>query len=131
MAPAAMVTRYGRDNGFGWQLNEVIGAQMVSVPMSLPVRNANRAFYTFMASLGGVFVALFVILNLMLYMLIVRPVRRVAAAADRLSIGRTSSADKDVKELPESGKDELAVLARSFNRMRRNLENTIKMMDKR
>src|SRR5256885_10178319 len=55
---------------------------------SLPVRNANRAFFTFMASLGGVFAALFVILNLMLYALIVRPVRRVSAAADRLSIGR-------------------------------------------
>ena len=130
-APAAMVTRYGRDNGFGWQLNEVIGAQLVSVPMALPVRNANRAFFTFMASLGGVFAALFVILNLMLYALIVRPVRRVSAAADRLSIGRTSSADKAVPELPESGKDELGVLARSFNRMRRNLEETIRAMDKR
>jgi protein-histidine pros-kinase len=131
MAPAAMVKLYGPDNGFGWKLNEVIGAQVVSVPMSLPIRNANRAFYTFMASLGGVFVALFVILNLMLYLLIVQPVRRVAEAADRLSLGRTSSADKDVPELPESGKDELAVLARSFNRMRRNLENTIKMLDKK
>jgi len=131
MAPAAMVKRYGSDNGFGWQLNEVIGAQLVSVPMSLPIQNANRAFQTFMASLGGVFAALFVILNLMLYMLIVRPVRRVVAAADRLSLGRTSSADREVPELPESGKDELAVLARSFNRMRRNLEDTIKAMDKR
>jgi protein-histidine pros-kinase len=131
MAPAAMVTRYGRDNGFGWQLNEVIGAQLVSVPMSLPIRNANHAFYTFMGSLGGVFLALFVILNLMLYVLIVRPVRRVSAAADRLSMGRTSSAEKAVPELPESGKDELGVLARSFNRMRRNLEDTIRAMDKR
>jgi protein-histidine pros-kinase len=131
MAPVAMVKRYGSDNGFGWQLNEVIGAQLVSVPMSLPIKNANRAFQTFMASLGGVFAALFIILNLMLYILIVRPVRRVVAAADRLSIGRTSSADREIPELPESGKDELAVLARSFNRMRRNLEDTIKMMDKR
>src|SRR5256885_6751313 len=98
---------------------------------SLPVRNANRAFFTFMASLGGVFLALFVILNLMLYALIVRPVRRVSAAADRLSMGRTSSAEKAVAELPESGKDELSVLARSFNRMRRNLEDTIRAMDKR
>src|SRR5260370_36666118 len=103
MAPAAMVKRYGPDNGFGWQLNEVIGAQLVSVPMSLPVRNANRAFYTFMASLGGVFVALFVILNLMLYVLIVRPVRRVAAAADRLSIGRTRHADKAIPERAQAG----------------------------
>jgi len=130
MAPAAMVKRYGPDNGFGWQLNEVIGAQLVSVPMSLPIQNANRAFYTFMASLGGVFLALFVILNLMLYILIVQPVRRVAAAADRLSAGRTSSTDRELLELPESGKDELAMLARSFNRMRRNLEEAIKMMDR-
>src|SRR5258705_11706516 len=103
MAPAAMVTRYGRDNGFGWQLNEVIGAQLVSVPMSLPIQNANRAFQTFMASLGGVFAALFVILNLMLYMLIVRPVRRVVAAADRLSIGRANSARRGNPGLPQAG----------------------------
>src|SRR5260221_270833 len=115
MAPAAMVTRYGRDKGFGWQLNEVIGARMVSVPISLPIQNANRAFQTFMASLGGVFAALFIILNLMLYILIVRPVRRVVAAADRLSIGRTSSPDTENPELPEAGKDGLAVPGRSFH----------------
>ena len=28
-----MVAKYGPANGFGWQLNEVIGAQIVSVPM--------------------------------------------------------------------------------------------------
>src|SRR5258708_26155574 len=105
MAPVALVKRHCSDTEFGWQLNEVIGAQLVSVPMSLPIKNANRAFQTFMASLGGVFAALFVILNLMLYMLIVRPVRRVVAAADRLSIGKTSSADREIPELPGAGKE--------------------------
>src|SRR5262245_54562673 len=33
MAPPAMVKIYGPSNGFGWKLNEVIGAQVVSVPM--------------------------------------------------------------------------------------------------
>ena len=131
MAPASMVKLYGPVNGFGWKHNEIIGAQMVSVPMALPIQNANRAFYTSIASLAGVFAALFIILNLMLYFLIVRPVRRVAAAADRLSLGHTSTADTVVADLPESGKDEVAVLARSFNRMRRDLENMIKTMDRR
>jgi protein-histidine pros-kinase len=131
LAPVSMVKLYGPVNGFGWKLNEVIGAQVVSVPMSLPIENANRAFYTFMASLSGVFAALFIILNLMLYFLIVRPVRMVAAAADRLSAGRTSAADQAHLELPESGKDEVAGLARSFNRMRRDLENMIEAMDRR
>ena len=130
-APVSMVKLYGTDKGFGWNLNEVIGAQIVSVPMSLPIANANHAFRTFMLSLTAVFGAIFVILNLMLYFLIVRPVRRVAAAADRLSLGRTSTDDDAHLELPEGGKDEVGMLARSFNRMRRDLETMIKAMDRR
>ncbi|HTQ75976.1 MAG TPA: DUF3365 domain-containing protein [Burkholderiales bacterium] len=128
-APVSMVKLYGTDKGFGWQLNEVIGAQIVSVPMSLPIANAHHAFRTFMLSLAAVFVAIFIILNLMLYFLIVRPVRRVSAAADRLSAGRRSSADEAHLELPESGKDEVALLARSFNRMRQSIETLVKAAD--
>ncbi len=131
IAPASMVKLYGPEHGFGWQLNQVIGAQVVSVPMSLPIRNANHAFYTFMASLGAVFGALFIILNLMLYFVIVRPVRMVAAAADRMAAGRTNMSEEAPLELPESGKDEIGVLARSFNRMRRDLEQVLKVMDRR
>ena len=126
MAPASMVKLYGTNNGFGWKLNEVIGAQVVSVPMSLPIRNADRAFYTFMASLTGVFVALFVILNLMLSVMIVTPITRMSDAADRISTG-----DLEIPELAESGRDEVSLLARSFNRMRRSLEKAISLIDQK
>ena len=126
MAPPALVKLYGNNNGFGWKLNEIIGAQIVSVPMSLPIENANRAFFTFMSSLAAVFVVLFVILNLMLSLLIVRPITRMSAAADRISVG-----DMDIPELGESGKDEVALLARSFNRMRRSLEKAIRLIDEK
>jgi len=125
-APASMVKLYGTNNGFGWKLNEVIGAQVVSVPMSLPIQNANRAFYTFIASLAGVFAVLFVILNLMLSILIVRPITTMSVAADRISTG-----DTDIPELAESGRDEVALLARSFNRMRRSLEKAISLIDQK
>lgn len=124
VAPPAMVKLYGTSNGFGWKLNEVIGAQIVSVPMSLPIANANRAFYTFIGSLAAVFVVLFVILNVMLSLLIVRPIRRMSAAADKISVG-----ELDIPELAESGKDEVALLAKSFNRMRRSLEKAISLID--
>ena len=124
MAPAAMVKLYGSNNGFGWKLNEVIGAQVVSVPMSLPVDNANRTFYSFMASLAGVFAVLFVILNVMLSLLIVHPIRRMSSAADKISVG-----EMDIPELAESGKDEVALLGKSFNRMRRSLEKAISLID--
>ena len=123
-APASMVKLYRPNNGFGWKLNEVIGAQIVSVPMSLPIANANRAFYTFMASLAGVFIVLFVILNIMLSVLIVRPIRKMSAAADKISVG-----ELDIPELSESGRDEVALLGKSFNRMRRSLEKAISLID--
>ncbi len=127
-APPAMVRIYGPNNGYGWKHMEVIGAQVVSVPMALPVRKANRAFYTFMLSLSGVFLALFVILNVMMSVLIVRPIRRMSAAADKISTGNVD--DADIAEFSESGKDEIAVLGRSFNRMRRSLAKAIDMIDK-
>ncbi|HEU0290692.1 MAG TPA: DUF3365 domain-containing protein [Burkholderiales bacterium] len=125
-APAAMVKIYGPNNGFGWKHMEVIGAQIVSVPMSLPVENANRAFYTFMASLSAVFVALFVILNLMMSLLIVRPITKMSEAANEISTGNL-----DIPEFPEKGGDEVSLLARSFNRMRRSLEKAIELIDKK
>ena len=126
MAPAAMAKLYGPNNGFGWKQNEIIGAQIVSVPMSIPIENANRAFYTFIGSLAGVFVVLFIILNVMLSFLIVRPITQMSGAADKISTG-----DMDIPELADSGRDEVALLARSFNRMRRSLEKAITLIDEK
>ncbi len=124
-APPAMVKIYGPNNGFGWKHMEVIGAQVVSVPMELPIRNANRAFYTFMASLSGVFVTLFIILNVMMSLLIVRPITRMSEAANEVSTG-----NMDIPEFDEKGGDEVSLLARSFNRMRRSLEKAIELIEK-
>ena len=124
VAPPSMIKVYGNANGFGWRLNEVVGAQVVSVPMSVPLENANQAFRTFMVSLAGVFGAVFVVLNLMLSSLIIGPVSRMSAAADKISTG-----DFDQPEFPEEGKDEVAVLANAFNRMRRSLEKAMQMID--
>jgi HAMP domain-containing protein len=126
VAPPAMVKVYGPNNGFGWKHMEVVGAQIVSVPMALPIRNANHAFYTFMGSLTAVFVVLFIILNAMMSALIVRPITRMSAAANEISTGNT-----DIPEFPEQGGDEVSLLARSFNRMRRSLEKAIELIEKK
>ena len=125
MAPASMVKIYGPNNGFGWKLNEVIGAQIVSVPMGLPIRNANRAFVTFISSLALVFALLFVVLNIMLTQLIVEPITDLSLAADQISKGQVN-----IAELPAKGKDEVAQLGQAFNRMRRSLEKAISLIDK-
>jgi len=123
-APASMVKLYGDSNGFGWKHQEIVGAQVVSVPMTLPIKNANDAFMTFMGSLAAIFVVTFVVLNIMLSVMIVRPIRRMSASADRVSQG-----DFNVAEFGK-GSDEIAALGTSFNRMRRSLQKALKLIEK-
>lgn len=122
-APAAMIRRYGSNNGFGWQPDEIVGAQIVSVPMALPVRMAETAFRTLVTYLAAVFVASLILLDLVLLFTVVRPLRSLSTMADQISVGQM-----DMPELPVKGKDEISVLAGSFNRMRRSLDRALKML---
>ena len=122
-APAPMVALYGDGNGFGWHLDEVVGAQIVSVPTSVPVQRANQAFVTFMGTLVAVFFVITVVLNVMLRRIVIAPVLRMAGIAEGVSRG-----DMDAEPFDVTGKDEIATLAGSFTRMRRSLEKAMKML---
>lgn len=124
VAPASMVKLYGTANGFGWKQGETVGAQIVSVPMTVSLAKADKAFRTFMVSLVLVFVAAFLALNLALSVLIIRPIIRMASAADQVSTGNFS-----VPELEARGRDEITVLATSFNRLRRSLEKAMRLLE--
>jgi HAMP domain-containing protein len=123
-APASMVAKYGPANGFGWQLNEVVGAQIVSVPMALPLERADKAFRLFVGSLIGVFAVLAVVLNLMIWWVVVRPVTQLSALADRVSQG-----ELDAPEFDTRSRDEIGTLAASFARMRTSVVQAMKMLE--
>lgn len=123
-APASMVDLYGSANGFGWKAGDMVGAQIVSVPMRVPLDRAWNIFLVVMAGLAAVFAVMLLMLNLLLHYVIIRPVRHIAASASAVSLG-----DLDGPELPVRGRDEIASLAESFNRMRRSLANAMKMLE--
>src|SRR5512143_495419 len=56
--PASVVRRYGTSGGYGWKLNETIGAQIVTVPLAVPLRMAAEAHRAMLVSLVGVFLFL-------------------------------------------------------------------------
>lgn len=122
-APVTMIQMYGPNNGFGWNINEIIGAQVVEVPVSLPLARARQAFVTFMSSLVATLVAAGLLLNLMIWLLIVRPVTRLSRLADRVSLG-----DFEAPDLVMSGHDEIRTLADSLSRMRRSVAEAIRML---
>lgn len=123
-APPTMLAKYGSDNGFGWKLHEVVGAQIVSVPMSLPLDRARKTFVVFMSLLVGVFLVIAVLLNIMLDFIVVRPVKRLSAKANEVSLGALEAEEMTVK-----GNDEISSLTQSFNRMHRSLASAVKMLD--
>ena len=124
-APKTLIDKYGPANGFGWKLNEVIGAQIVSVPTDVPIARANAAFKTFMVSLTLVFAFIFVALNLMLWFMVIQPVTRLSKFADQVSQGD----NMDAPDFPVGSRDEIGVLTQSFNRMKKSLVQAMKMLD--
>jgi len=123
VAPAALTKSYGTANGFGWKLNETIGAQIVSVPMAVPLKLAHDAYVTFLIILVAIFAVILAVFNLLLHYLVITPVKRVSAMADAVSLGQ-----ENVEPYIKTGKDEIASLSVSFNRMRESLKHAMAMI---
>lgn len=122
-APLTMLDHYGNANGFGWNLDEVVGAQIVSVPYELPLKRATNALHGFIALLTGSFVFLFITVNAFMYGIVVRPVMKLAKIVERVSLG-----EKQVPEVRSHAHDEIGSLTMAFNRMRRSLDESISML---
>ena len=97
--------------------------RLANVNLAPVLATASLALTTLMSSIGAVFLAVFVVLNLMLDRLIVRPVAEMARLADAVSIGNFS-----IPEFAPKSKDEIGVLGIAFNRMRRSTEEAIKLL---
>jgi HAMP domain-containing protein len=124
-APVSMVALYGPKGGFGWKLNETIGAQIISVPMSIAEARIWRNLALFVGAASFLFLLLLVLLNVLLKRYVITPVMRMAKTAEAVSMG-----DLTVAEFKYRGSDEIASLSNSFNRMRRSLNSAMKMLDK-
>jgi len=123
VAPPTMIALYGTQNGFGWRPNDIIGAQIVSVPMSVPNARAERVRTLFVLPFLGVFALLFLLLNLLLDRMILAPVNRIARMAEAVSLGQPN-----IPAYEHEGSDQIAALSASFNRMRHSLQEALRML---
>ncbi|HEX4857989.1 MAG TPA: HAMP domain-containing protein [Usitatibacteraceae bacterium] len=100
-----------------------VRVRMAVVDLAPIVDMAKIAVTTLMSSIGAVFVAIFVVLNIMLDRMIVRPVSEMAVQANAVSVG-----DFSVPEFVPKSSDEIGVMGVAFNRMRRSTEEAIKLL---
>jgi methyl-accepting chemotaxis protein len=123
-APRAMIAVYGSANGFGWKKGEIVGAQIISIPMTVPIGIANAAYHQLLFYLILTMILAILALDAGVYWFVIRPLKTVSDTADRVSRG-----EKNVSPIPVKGKDEIATVASSFNRMQVSLAKALRMFD--
>ena len=89
-----------------------------------PVQIAKQAYYLLIWFLAVILLTAILVLDLAVYCLVIRPLKVVSETADRVSRGA-----KDIPILAVNGKDEIAVVTTSFNRMQLSLAKAFKMLD--
>jgi protein-histidine pros-kinase len=124
LAPKALIKHYGAQNGFGWNLDEVIGAQIISIPTSLPIKMARQGLRELLINLSVIFLAAILLIDMGLYFIVIRRLRKISSSADRISQG-----EMDLEQLPVRGNDEVAQVTRSFYRMHTSLKKALDLLD--
>jgi HAMP domain-containing protein len=123
-APKSMVALYGDKNGFGWKMNETVGAQIFSVPLSVARQQIWNNLLVLIGSMAVIFLILLALLNILLSRLVITPVTQMSKIAEAVSMG-----DNSQDEYTLESSDEIGSLSKSFNRMRRSLDNAMKMLE--
>lgn len=114
-APASLLAKYGDQGGFHWQLGEIIGAQIVTVPTLLSIQRANAAFFNFIGIYTAIFLLLIFVINLLFNKYILSPIIRIAHAANDLTLGKSGMA------MPKKSQGEILLLVNSFERLANSL----------
>jgi HAMP domain-containing protein len=115
VAPPSMVDFYGPNNGFGWQMDDIVGAQIISVPASTVIDKAKQATFLMVGVVSIIFGLILFLVNLLLSKQVIAPLKRIAKTAEEVSRGNLNV------EFEQASNDEVGMLAKSFTRMKRSL----------
>jgi hypothetical protein len=122
-APASLLATYGSESGFGWQLNDVVAAQMLYVPASEVFGSAIRFFVMVMAILVAMLAIILVVINLLLRADVIQPIALLAGLAGKIGTDEMTAEDLDSAGLAGIARrtDELGQSATVFQRMAREI----------
>lgn len=123
VAPKNMIRDYGRDNGFGWQLNSIVAAKVIYVPADEIFASGQRSLSIVMGVVVGIFAIVILAINLLLKKTVIQRIKKIAKTAQRVSVGEMDAT------FEENSKDEIGVLAAAFNRMKTSFGLAMKFLN--
>ncbi|MEH1869919.1 c-type heme family protein [Nostoc sp.] len=119
-APPSMINLYGTANGFGWKLNEIVGAQIITVPANNVINKAHQSSLLIILIVSTIFIATILLVNFFLNQQVVMPLKRMTRIAEEVSTGHMEV------EFEQMSNDEIGNLAKAFKRMQLSLEMAMK-----
>lgn len=122
-APRSQLATYGSENGFGWELNEIVGAKIVSVPASKVFERARTLQLSVIGLLSFFLLLAIGFINVFLRITITNPLRKMSLLAKQVSTGDMSV------EFEHKSRDEIGILAASLNRMKVSLQIAMNMIE--
>lgn len=125
-ARESMRLTYGTTNGYGWELGETIGAQIVSVPMDQPYERARTSFFTIVFTQVGLYALVALVISIMVRRLFAAPLEQIADFTERSSLGENPE-----KELPTYGTRDLDRLRQSVGRLSTSLSKSLSLLKQR
>ena len=124
-APQSLLATYGTENGFGWELNQIVAAQIVYVPADEIFASVRRSFVTTLGILAATFIVIIFALNFLLKRFVIRRIQKIARTAQAVSRGDLEA------DFQEDSKDEIGLLVIAFNRMRSSVEVAMKLLNQK
>ncbi len=118
-------SKYGANQGFGWELNKIIGTKIIYVPADEIYKITNKNFIIIFGIFTAIFAVTIFLATLWLKQYVVQPLNRITQVAEAVSLG-----DMDV-EFKKYSNDEIGRLADAFTRMKTSLEITLKRLVKK
>jgi methyl-accepting chemotaxis protein len=125
-APADVKVRYGTEHGFGFKEGEVAGI----ISVRLPIRSFWQVALSVVGPVQiGLLVAAFLVAVLFIQFAVVKPIRRLTVAAERISVGE--AADLGAARISRKSRNEVQQLILATERLRASMTLAMQRLAKR
>lgn len=119
-APKALLAKYGPNNGFGWKVADIVGVQLLTVPVTRQFRSTLALVGILMGGLALIFAVAYFALTAAMETTVAAPLERLADAADQAS--RSTS---EAPVLSATGAREVRTLTEAIQRLRVSLAKAL------
>lgn len=124
-APENMKKIYGANHGFGWKMDEIVGARIVTVPADLAFRMANNNLVLMLVSLSCIFLLTHAVFNFIFRRYVTRPLEVITSTTEDASLNKSTILERNIKSVGQ-----ILVLETAIRRLRRSLDKAIDLIEK-